>query len=224
MNCVEFEEQVALLMDGIASSTLERALKAHVSACRSCSTRLKEMQDVRTLLRKSVIPAPSDALDARVMRGFQNRTTSFAASQPWWRGGIFDSFPVPKPALALSLAAVFVALLAGIVIGRMSVTGRMAPPPPPTAFTAVPVSSEPKHEKPSEDPMLPRQPRPLLASEIHRPSSRKGAKTVMARTKPLESLTVVSPSGANYTTTATLDGFEPVTGARLRVIRGGDER
>ena len=224
MNCVDFDEQVALLLDGVASPVIEHALRDHLSKCDSCAARLAQMQDVRTLLRKSVIPGPTDSLDERVMRAFGNRNPSFQAAQPWWRGGVPDFFRAPNRALALSLAAVFVALLAGIAIGRMSVTQQIASPAPTAASTVVATSPQPKNEGTSESPTLPHQHLPLLASETHRPSSRKGVNAARVRTKPLESLTVVSPSGANYTTTANMNGFEPVTGARLRVIKVGEER
>lgn len=224
MNCVEFDKQVALVLDGVATPTLERALQDHLSVCDSCAGRLRQMQDVRTLLRKSVIPTPSDSLDESVMRAFRKRSPSLQPLRSWWHVWVFDSLRVPKPALAWSLIAVFVALLAGIAIGRMSVTRQLVSPGPPAAATVVPVSSQPKNEGAKEGPTLPRQPLPLLASETHQLLSRKRAKAVTIRTKPLESLTVVSPSGANYTTTANLNGFEPITGATLRVIKGGAER
>src|SRR6185436_9603570 len=136
VNCIEFDEQVALLLDGVASLTLERALRNHVSSCQSCAALLKDMQGVRTLLQKSVVPAPSDALDARVMRGFQNRHLSFAAHLPWWR----ELLRLPRPALAMSLLAVVFALLLGIGIGRRSVRQQSISSGPPVTFSPTPLS------------------------------------------------------------------------------------
>src|SRR6185503_12439714 len=134
VNCIEFDEQIALLLDGVADPTLERALRNHVSSCQACAALLKDMQGVRTLLQKSVVPAPSDALDARVMRGFQNRQLSFAAPLPWWR----ELLRIPRPALAMSLLTVVFALLLGIGIGRMSV--RPASGASPLVFSPTPLS------------------------------------------------------------------------------------
>src|SRR6185436_5689522 len=135
VNCIEFDEQIALLLDGVAGPTLERALRTHVSSCQACATLLKDMQSVRTLLQKSVVPAPSDALDARVMRGFQNRRLLFAAPLPWWR----ELLRIPRAALAMSLLTVVFALLLGIGIGRMSVRQRPTSGPP-RAFSPTPLS------------------------------------------------------------------------------------
>jgi hypothetical protein len=48
--------------------------------------------------------------------------------------------------------------------------------------------------------------------------------TQTAKTRSLESFTVVSPSGANYSTRAALAGFEPITGTKARVIKAVEER
>jgi hypothetical protein len=220
VNCIEFDEQVALLLDGVASLALERALLNHTSSCQPCAALLKDTQGVRTLLQKSVVPGPSDALDARVMRGFQNRHLSFAAPRPWWR----EVLRIPRPALAMSLLTVVFALLLGIGIGRMSARQQSVSSVPPAALSPTPLSP-----KSATDQVVESQPPPAYAPvksgiERNRPVSRRSAKTIIARTKPLESVTVVSSTGANYTTRAALDGFEPVTGTKLRVIKGGEEK
>ena len=220
MNCIEFDEQVAVLLDGVPSLTLERALRDHVSACQSCAAQLKEMQGLRTLLQKSIIPAPSDALDARVIRGFQNRNVSFATPQPWWR----RLLRISGPALATSTVAVVMALLLGIGIGRVSVRRPPVSPAPAVASSATLLSPKPTNDQEVERQPLPAYTPLKSGDESHKQGSRKPANATMARIKPLESLTAVSPAGANYTTRAALDGFEPITGTRLRVIKAGEEK
>src|SRR6185503_7512385 len=177
VNCIEFDEQIALLLDGVADPTLERALRNHVSSCQACAALLKDMQGVRTLLQKSVVPAPSDALDARVMRGFQNRQLSFAAPLPWWH----ELLRIPGPALAMSLSAVVFALLLGIGIGRISVRQQPVSGVSPLVFSPTPRSPMSANVPEVKSPPPPADVPVRWGLERNRRASRRSAKTLIAR-------------------------------------------
>ena len=220
MNCSEFDEQVTELLDGVASVPIERALRNHILLCQSCTGQWEEMKIVQTLLQKSAIPSPSDGLDARVMSGFQNRTVSRKSITPLpgWR----QFLHLPAPTLAASIGAIVMALLFGFGIGRISVMQ------PLEAIDAGLPSSTPIVSPKPRDPETGRQAlsahTPKSETQIHKRVSPKLGGTVFRKTPALESLTVVSSGGANYATRAILDGFEPISGTRLRVIKTGEEK
>jgi anti-sigma factor RsiW len=223
MNCAEVSVQTDDLLDGATDPARERLIESHLAECPSCSARLEQMRTVRALLKKSTVPPPSSSLDSRVMRAFHERRAPTRAVSAWWRRLIFGTVGVPKPALALPLVAVCVALLVGVRVGRMSGTQIVMPPLPPLASTTVPAPPSQVNVEPAPTQRIAPQ-RAAISRNESRPSEPRKASGEMpapaAKTKSLESFTVVSPSGASYSTRAALAGFEPITGTRARVIKG----
>ncbi len=238
MTCAEIDAHIEALFDGAIDPTLKNSVKTHLSICPSCAERLERMQAMRILMRKIDVPRPLRSLDARVMGAFQERHAPSQASTAWWRRLIFGTVLVPKPALAMSLVAVCLALFVGIQVGRLSGTQIvMTFPTSPAYIGSAPVTPSQANVEPiarqpivTQRTALPRnesRPSTLLRSESHPSMPRKAPREVFtrtARTKPLESFTVISSSGTNYSTSAALVGFDPVTGTKARVIKREEEK
>jgi len=228
MTCAEIDAHIEALFDGAIDPTLKNSVETHLSICPSCAERLERMQAMRILMRKIDVPRPSPSLDARVMGAFQERHAPSQASTAWWRRLIFGTVLVPKPALAMSLVAVCLALFVGIQVGRLSGTQIvMTFPTSPAYIGSAPVTpSQVNVEPTARQPIVPQR-TALLRNESRPSRLRKVPRQLIARvarTKPLESFTVISSSGTNYSTSAALVGFDPVTGTKARVIKREEEK
>lgn len=230
MNCSEASARLEGFFDAALAPARARQIEEHLAQCPACSTRLEQMQAVRILLRKSVPPSPSPALDARVARAFYERHAPRQTSGGWWRRLIFEPVRVPGSALAAALVvAVCVALFVGVKVGRISGTAIVVNPPPSPAVNMAPTPASRVSAESDTDSRAVR-----LATAIPRPKPRRpvpGRRPLTVTVErgapaqpPLESFMVVSSLGANYSTRAALAGFEPVTGVSARVIKGGEER
>lgn len=227
MNCAEISVEIEGLFDGAINPARQRVIETHLVECPSCSARLDQMRAVRALLRKGTVPPPSPSLDVRVMRAFGERYTSPQAAPAWWRRLVFGTVRVPNAALAVSLVAVCVALFVGVRIGRMSGTQLVMAPPPSSAPIDVPAPPLQINDEVVKRQWVAPRRAALTRKQSGPPASRKVSGETLAQTattKPLESFMTFSSSDANYSTRAALAGFEPVTGMKVRVIKGEDER
>lgn len=224
MNCAEVKEQFETAFDGALAPELEKGLMLHVRGCSSCQTAWDAMQSLRSMLRASTISAPSHALDHRVMEAFNRAHREEARA--WWHRFVFGTIALPKPAFALALIA-FASLLAlALYVGRLTatpiqVTTRLAN----TAEAAAPLSQRIIYV-PVEAARSPQTISSTASSRPRTPRRTIPTGTVAQKpsaTRPLENLLMVSSSGTDYATKATLRDFQPLEAASVRVIKGRGE-
>jgi hypothetical protein len=226
MNCVEISAQIEVLFDGAANPALKGDIEAHLSECPACAIRFERLQAIRTLLRRSVIPAPSASMDVQVMRAFHDRQLRSRARYARWGGLVFGSVRIPKLALPMLLVALGVALLAGVQIGKKMATQIVMPGTP-----TLTVSSSAAPPKIPESGVESRE-RPLFRTRTMRNRFRQprhrianvGSVAQTSTVNAFESFATVSPAGTSYSTKASLDGFQPLKDTRIRVIKGEEQR
>ncbi|HKS29328.1 MAG TPA: hypothetical protein VJS44_15975 [Pyrinomonadaceae bacterium] len=232
MNCAEVKEHLEAALDGAAEPELEKLLMLHVGKCPQCQSSWDEMQALKAMLRAGVEPLPSPALDARVMRAFERKHKAGEAATPWWKSFFSGSVSIPRPAFALLLAAFVIGLVVMLQLGRMTATRILLEPPdvnqsaaaaqPPARIVYVPVVDARDASAPKQLPAV-ATPEPSLRRTARTRRQKGEAETVASQRQPLESFTAVTATDTNYSTKATLAGFEPVANATVRVIKGRGE-
>jgi anti-sigma factor RsiW len=227
MNCVEVNRKLEAALDDALDRETQKALMLHTESCASCRTGWDEMRALKAILQSSVQPEPSASLDERVMRAFnQSHGPRREPRARGWRNLLFGSINIPKPIFAAALILFAVALALAARIGRLSSTQISVAPSPQTLsevvapgpsqqIVYVPVRVEPEVRKPAPPRAPKRSLTPGRAPAGDAPRQRQA--------RPLESFTLVSAAGTNYTTNSTLKGFEPLPTATVRVIKGRGE-
>jgi hypothetical protein len=109
MNCVEVSGNLEAMFDETLDAVSRASINQHLSVCAKCKTDWHDLQQLRRLLRESMVIAPSEMLDERTLKAFDNKWPASAAEpvneRSWWRKKI----TIPVPAFAMTLV-----LLAGI--------------------------------------------------------------------------------------------------------------
>ena len=118
MNCEKVNELLNELHDGAMSEALKTRMETHIADCSSCCAAFDRLQALRNLLQTDVAPAPSAALDRKLMQAFREKHHAPAKSPAWRRGIFAGSVSVPKPIFAAALIAVAVAVTTANLIGR----------------------------------------------------------------------------------------------------------
>ena len=226
MNCEEINKQLGDVLDGAVDPEMETVVMRHISTCSSCQNEWERIRAVRSILRATEAPMPPASLDARVMGAFyKTRIGRSEAPGNWWQRLVFGSIRIPKPAFALIVVAFASALALALQMGRTKqtplvvtvptpMTVEVPAPAPPPQIVYVPIESV----RSAQD-AAPRAPKRQLvarATKARRP-------LMQTPESPLENTTVVTVSGTNYSTKATLKDFEPITNATVRVMKGRGE-
>ncbi len=226
MNCKEAQQNLEAALDGAIDVAAQRRLHEHVSTCVSCKERLAQIEGVRSLLRESTSTAPSESLDARVMRSFRRHHapgTESRAGVNRWRDLFLGSLRVPVPIVAMLLIAMVAMVLMAYRTGKQNaqyvVVNSPAPAEPSPAGNATVHVDRPGqvHEKPMP---------PAIATIVPVSTTRNRRNRSSARVKnvpteqPIKSSTVVSSDNTSYSTIAVLKGFEPLPLATARIIKG----
>lgn len=227
MNCDDIDRQMDAMLDGALDQQAEYEIKAHLSFCPTCQSKWEQRTGLRSLLQKVSTSAPSESLESRVMSAFYKKHAS--ATSFWTKWSLLPLLTGPaKPVFAMILIAVMMAALAGaFILGRVTATQIVVTAPP--TLTASSPSAPPS--TPSESGVERREraqfrtgaERNRSRQPVHRTAvGKSGARRSTAN--PLESFATVSPSGTNYSTKASLDGFEPFRDAKARVVKGEEQR
>jgi anti-sigma factor RsiW len=223
MSCNDIDRQLDSMLDGALDQETERTVKAHLSFCPICESKWERLEGLRSLLRNVATSAPSASLESRVMSAFYNKHSS--ATSGWTRLSLLSFLRDPaKPLFATILVGVVVAALAGaFLLGRVTATQIVMPALPALTVSLpnappskTPESGVARRESASFRTVAAR-------SRSRQPVHRTANVDSMARTStmnPFESFTTVSSSGTNYSTTAQLDGFEPLKDTKVRVVKG----
>jgi len=112
MSCDEVNAKLEALFDGSLDSKSQETVEYHLSVCQKSQVDRHQMAELRRLLRRSMVVAPSDLLDERTMRAFDDRWKSRGAAgakTPWWKRRI--TIPVPAFGLALALLVAIISLV-----------------------------------------------------------------------------------------------------------------
>ena len=109
MNCNEIRELLPDLAAGISAGTPE--VEKHIAACAACAAKLQGFHQTMALLDEWKAPEPSPYFDTRLEARLREER---ARPAPGWLSWL------PRPAWAMSLAAVLVA--GAIVVGTRSYT------------------------------------------------------------------------------------------------------
>lgn len=231
MNCTKINQHLEARLDAELDPRLERVVDAHLAACPSCRAAFDQSKALKGMLRESLPCEPSVSLDDRVMRAFDRHHAPqmVVAAEAGWRPRLSGSVGVSVPALALALVLIASSLLAAVKLGSTMATQIvvMSPAAPTSGVTAprtieVPIESE----RIARVPVTARRtaaPSPVRGRRADAPPP-PAKKSRAPGKQPLQSSTVVSATEADYSTTAALKGFEPLTGSTVRVIKGAEER
>jgi hypothetical protein len=224
MNCQEINSQLGALLDKALEPAQATTVRRHLGHCAECQNELERLRALKTALQSIEPPMASSRLDERVMAAFRLH------HQPWraisevsgWRAWLFNSFAPPKPALAL-IGALLVgtaalAYKAGEIMGMRltppAVVYNQAAPPQPAieSMGVIYIKTPGGRPRPNSQPGA-----PLAQTEPVKPA---GAQAAVSQ---IETRTYASDTGIDYATSATLENFEPVKDAGVRVIKGGNQ-
>jgi len=226
MNCQEINSQLGALLDHELEPPQASMAQRHLRHCMDCRDELEKIRALKTALQSVESPDVPARLDERVMSAFllKRRQDGGVNKAPGWRVWIFNSFAIPKPALAL-IGALLVgtaalAYKAGEIRGaRLQVNTPPAPvygpyarPPATEPVRVVYVKTSGGCSRPNSGP-----------SAIHAQNGSVRPAGAQAAVSQFETQTYASEAGIDYTTRATLENFEPVKDAGVRVIKGGNQ-
>ena len=126
--CVAPEDVMALL-DGELSATDAHVIEAHLAECGQCALLAKQLRGTSTLLSQWSVPSAAETMDSLIKSRAQER--GLRLQKRWMR----------IPPARLSLAGALTAVLAGIVVVAISLTGyqraRMVSFEPPSRDVAM---------------------------------------------------------------------------------------
>jgi DNA-binding FrmR family transcriptional regulator len=223
MNCQEINRQLGELLDQALEPAQATVVERHLRHCAECQAELERLRAIKTALQSVEPPLASASLDERVMAAFRLRhgRAHVVSEVSGWRAWLFNSFTIPKPALALMglllVGASALAYRAGEVMGTR--LPAIEPPAQTRDQMASPVESVRviyvKTPGGCASPDL-RQTAPL------QPVSPKAVDARLAALQ-LETQTSASEAGIDYTTSAALESFEPVKDPSVRIIKGGNQ-
>lgn len=226
MNCQEINSQLGALLDRALEPAEATIVKRHLRHCVECQDELERLRALKAALQSVESPIASARLDESVMAAFrlQHGQARAMSEVSGWRARLFNSFAIPKPALALICALLVgtaaLAYKAGEIRGaRLQVItppapvyGQYAQPPAIESVRVVYVKTSGGCSRPNSGPSaIPAQ------AGLAKPA---GAQAAVLR---LETQTYASEAGIDYTTSAAFDNFEPVKDASVRIIKGGNQ-
>jgi anti-sigma factor RsiW len=227
MNCQEIFSQLGALLDRELEPAQAPMMRRHLGHCIECQGELERLRALKTALQNAESPAVSARLDERVMTAFrlQHGRASAINKVSGRRAWIFNSFAIPKPALALIGALLIgtaaLAYKAGEITGMRSQVVTL-PSPIYSPVAATPQAAEPVRVVYIKTPGGCSRPNSLPSAMLAQKGSPKpaGAQAAVAQ---FETQASASETGIDYTTSAALDNFEPVKDASVRVIKGGNQ-
>ena len=227
MNCNEARQNLEPALDGALDDAALRHVQAHVTTCAQCREKLDRLEAVRALLHEAPSTAPSESLDARVMRSFHkhhaNRSSRQAAVTRL-RDLFQGSLHVPVPILAMFLIAVVGSLLLAYRAGKQNAQHIVINRAP---FSSERVEADEARGEIDKTAVAdqtvpgPASPEIVQGSTIRYRKHRVPAATRNGVTpQSIESSTIISSTSTTYSTLAALKGFEPLPTATTRVIKG----
>lgn len=117
MNCEEINLIIEEYYEGLLETDLKNRFEKHLTNCLSCQMALTQFQELRNLLKKSVIPSPSANLSQGLMKAFQ---AQHQQSSVWWKKIFTGSVSISKPVLAGVLLLMAMAIIGANLLGKNS--------------------------------------------------------------------------------------------------------
>lgn len=241
MNCTEVRQDLEALLDNALDETSRHSVELHLASCHSCRGRLDHLRSLETVLREnSAINVPA-SLDRRVLTSFNARHALVESGASRWRNAFSGSFRIPAPVFGLFLLMALGAVAVSYWVGKQNATSIVvaAPPTPAPAQVAKPidrgtpidqqVDQQAEHQARRHEPdhrqTVIATPKKTAASASKRiPLSAQARTIARAGTQQLRSSTTINANSATYSTVASLQGFEPLTTATARIIKGGHDK
>jgi anti-sigma factor RsiW len=227
MNCQEINIQLGALLDQALEPAQATKVRRHLRYCVECQDELERLRALKATLHGVESPMASARLDERVMAAFQlhHRRARAISKVSGWRAWLSDSFMIPKPALAL-MCALLVGT-AALAYKAGEIMGLRLPVSTPTAL----VIDQSAPQRQAVEPVRVihiktpgRCSRPHSGpSAIHAQNESVRPAGAQAAVSQFETQTYASEAGIDYTTRATLENFEPVKDAGVRVIKGENQ-
>ena len=118
MNCQEVKLRLEAFHDGFADSDLSSRIGKHIAGCEVCNDDLRRLQALRTILRKSSVPAPSAALAHGLIEAFHQEHKQPTTVLPWWKRAFGSTVTIPVPAMAVAIIVIAIGIAAANIVGR----------------------------------------------------------------------------------------------------------
>ena len=227
MSCQEISSQLGALLDQELEPAQASTAQRHLMHCIECQGELERLRTLKMAMQSVESPVVSVRLDDRVMEAFRQRHGRAGAISKvsGWRARLYNSFAIPKPALALIVALLVGTAALAFKAGEIAGTRSQVITPPPLAYT----QSAPPLQTPEsvrvvyiKTPSGCSRSNSLPSAMLARKGSTKSA-GAQAAVPQFETQTYASDEGIDFTTSAALDNFEPVKDANVRVIKGGNQ-
>jgi anti-sigma factor RsiW len=227
MSCQEIISQLGALMDQELEPAQTSTAQRHLMHCIECHGELERLRALKTAMQNARPPAASARLDERVMEAFrlQHGRPGAISKASGWRAWIFNSFAIPKPALALIVALLVGTAALAYKAGEITGIRSQIVTPPALVYgvsAAPPQAPEPAHVVYIKTPGGCSRSNSLPSAMLAQKGSTKSA-GAQAPVPQFETQTYASDEGIDYTTRAALDNFEPVKDASVRIIKGGNQ-
>lgn len=230
MNCQEINSQLGALLDQELEPAQASMAQRHLRHCIECRSELERLRGLKAAMQTVEAPIVSARLDERVMAAFllERRRMSPISKVSGWRVWLYNSFTIPKPALAL-IGALLVGT-AALAYKAGEIMGMRLPTSPPVAIVS-------DQSAPLQATELSRvvyiktqggrcRPNSLPSAMLAQTGASKPAgkpAVAQAAVSQFETQTSASEAGIDYTTRAAVENLEPVKDAGIRVIKGENQ-
>lgn len=225
MNCTDVRQDLEALLDNALDDTRRQSIESHLASCHTCAGRLAHLQSLERALRENYAIKVPASLDQRVFSSFNARHARAETGASGWRKLFFGAFHVPAPVFGLFLLTAIGAVAVSYWIGKQNATSIVvaAPSTPAEVKTQIAVATrgdQARHDKPDE--------RQTDIATRRKPALPVKKTSLSAQTAPgtqqLRSSTTITAKSATYSTIASLQGFEPLTSATARIIKGDHDK
>jgi anti-sigma factor RsiW len=227
MNCTEVRQDLEALLDKALDDTRRQSIELHLTSCHTCRGGLAHLQSLERALRENYTVNVPASLDQRVFSSFNARHARGETGSSRWRKLFLGSFRIPAPVFGLFLLTAIGAVAVSYWVGKQNATSIIVSAPPPPAEVNNPIvrgpsidhqASRPKTDE-RQTSIATRRKTAALPSK-HIPLSAQ----TRAGTQQLRSSTTINANSATYSTVASLKGFEPLTSATARIIKGDHDK
>ncbi|MBO0859141.1 MAG: zf-HC2 domain-containing protein [Chloracidobacterium sp.] len=227
MSCQEIISQLGALLDQELEPAQASTAQRHLMHCTECHGELERLRALKKAMQSVEPPADLARLDERVMKAFrlQHGRARAICKVSGWRAWIFNSFAIPKPALASIVALLIGTAALAYKAGEITGIRSQVVTPPALAYgvsAAPPQAPDPAHVVYIKTPGGCSRSNSLPSAMRAQKGSTKSA-GAQAAVPRFENQAYASEEGIDYRTKATLENFEPVKDAGVRVIKGDNQ-
>jgi Putative zinc-finger len=221
MNCTEVRRDLEALLDNAVDEPGRHSIELHLASCHSCRSRLDHLRSLERVLRDNCTINVPASLDRRVLSSFNARHALPETGASGWRKVFLRSFRIPAPVFGLFLLTAVGAVAVSYSIGKQNATSIVVVAPPAQVENPIDRGTPVDHQASRREP---EQRQPTVTT--FRRTARRIPISAQAKasSQPLRSSTTINANSATYSTVASLQGFEPLTAATARIIKGGHDK